>query len=142
MQALELKNKPKAIVRKLQRVGRKKIVEKVVRVPFYRHPFLIDLRKVILERVFRFTTFERLEQCKYYETIDAKYNTNQYIMSKLVFFMGAMDRMFPAHRDNCSLGLKLGQNNANLFVNDYLYTVIGKEREAKSQNVLREFLKL
>ena len=85
------------------------------------------MRKIIVAKLFLFTTLDNLEKCNLYETRKANFVILDFITNKLKTFMIAADRMFPQKNGKNSLGLKLGNINNNLFINDYLYSVLGNE---------------
>ena len=98
--------------------------DREIRIPFYKHPFLNDLRKKIALKLFRHCTLEDIKRCNLYETRIAKFDIPDFILHKLKDFMAATDKMF---KGGDSLGLKMGNMNCNLFINDYLYSVLGDE---------------
>ena len=50
--------------------------------------------------------------------------------------------MFPSEKTYFSLGTKLGHINNNLFLNDYLYNVLGEEASKQKSDVVKEYLRI
>ena len=51
--------------------------------------------------------------------------------------------MFPKkNKYGCSLGKRLKELEQNMFVNDFLYNVLGEQAKADNRLVLREYLKI
>ena len=71
---------------------------------------------------------------------ECKFKLQEFLEDKHKDFMTMFDRMFP--KKACgTLGLKLAEISNNMFLNDFLYNVLG-ETKTTSKQVMREYFRL
>ena len=75
-----------------------------------------------------------------YNLIEAEYDINDLLIGMMNKLRVAVERMFTKICPN--LGKKLKDLEQNMFVNDFLYNVLGEQPKAENRNVLSEFFRL